>query len=151
MFIPRFCKREKNSQQNKKYSGKPSKRLIASREDATTRRWLNQSECVELLTGRFKFECILPSERNLFRTSRNFQPSGSGSWDSRGSSFKYFVYEGKNYGYRVGATEARKEILVQPAVTKNFPNWLESIISQSCVMVKREPNSEVVQSKMPTY
>ena len=71
-YTPILQTREKILSKIKNIQEKPSKRLIASREDATTRRWLNQSECVELLTGRFNFECILPSERNLFEQAEIF-------------------------------------------------------------------------------
>ena len=70
--IPILQTREKILSKIKNIHEKPNKRLIASREDATTRRWLNQPECVEMLTGRFKFECILPSERNLFEQAEIF-------------------------------------------------------------------------------
>ena len=64
--------REKVLSKIKNVQEKPKKRLVASREDATTRRWLNQSECLELLTNKFNFECILPSERNLFKQAEIF-------------------------------------------------------------------------------
>lgn len=71
-YTPVLQTREKVLSKIKNVQEKPKKRLIASREDATTRRWLNQSECVELLTGKFKFECILPSKRNLFEQAEIF-------------------------------------------------------------------------------
>lgn len=64
--------REKVLRKIKNVHPKPNKRLIASREDAFTRRWLNQSECVKMLDGRFRFECILPSERNLLEQAEIF-------------------------------------------------------------------------------
>ena len=71
-YTPVLQTREKVLSKIKNVQEKPKKRLIASREDATTRRWLNQSECVELLTSKFNFECILPSERNLFEQAEIF-------------------------------------------------------------------------------
>lgn len=64
--------REKILNRTKCFKQEPTNKVFISREDANTRRCLNQSECFDLLSSRLNFECIIPSGKNLFEQAEFF-------------------------------------------------------------------------------